>query len=150
MVDVDAPQDAPPTHAPQPQPPAVPPPKPSKKATKPHSQPSEPQVQPEPQAAAGTEDTRKRPRSPLDEEALAKRVAAEVVQQVRGVSETAAGHGGSGSGSVDPRGARSQRRSSVQTEVHGGTGALEALLKELVAKNQCCSRTGPTWSRSWR
>ena len=74
-------------------------------------------------------------------------VAAEVVQQVQGVLETAEGHGGScsatasGSGSrsgADPRGdlrgATALRRSGVQTEVQ--TAALEALIKELVAKNQ--------------
>ena len=118
----------------------MPPPKPSTRAAKPPSQPSEPKVQPEPQAAAGTEDRRKRPRSPLDEEALAKRVAAEVVQHVQGILETAEGHGGSGSasgngsGSGNPRGTRARRGSGVQTEVH--TAALEALIKALVTKNQ--------------
>ena len=105
----------------------MPPPKLSKKAAKAPGQPSEAQVEAEPHAAAGTEDTLKRPRSPLDEDALAKRVAAEVVQQVRGVLKTAEGHGGSGSasGSGDPRGARAQRRSRVEIELQ--TAALEAL-----------------------
>ena len=53
------------------------------------------------------------------------------------------GHGGGGSANGsgsgadprgDPRGARAQRTSSVQTEVQ--TAALQALIKELVAKNQ--------------
>ena len=128
-------------HAPPPQPQAVPPPKPAKKAAKPPRQPSEPS---RPKAVAGTEDTRKRPRSPLDEEALAKRVAAEMAEQVRGVlekAESAEGHGGSGSGNGsgvdlrgDPRGARAKRRSGVQTEAQ--TVALEAVIKDLVAKNQ--------------
>ena len=132
MVDVDAPPEVVPTHAPQPQPQALPPPKPAKKAAKPPSQPSEPS---HPQAEAGTEDTRKRPRSPLDEGALAKRVAADVVEQVRGVLEkgesAAQGHGGSG---ADPRGARAERRSGVHTQAHAA--ALEVVIKDLVAKNQ--------------
>ena len=132
MVDVDAPPEDVPTHAPRPEPQAVPPPKPAKNAARPPSQPSEPS---HPQAEARTEDARKRPRSPLDEEALAKRVAAEVVEQVRGVLEkgesAAEGHGGSG---ADPRGVRAERRFGVET--HAQIAALEAVIKDLVAKDQ--------------
>ena len=68
MVDVDAPPTGDvPSHAPQPQPQAVQPPNPAKKATETPSQPSEPSW---PHAEAAMEDTRKRPRSPLYEEAL--------------------------------------------------------------------------------
>ena len=128
---VDAPpQEDVPSQAPKPQ--AIPAPKPAKKAAKTASQPREPS---RPQGEAGTEDTRKRPRSPLKKEALAKRVAAEVVEQVRGVLErgesAAEARGASG---AEARGAKAERRSGVQTQLQAQ--ALEALIKDLVVKNQ--------------
>ena len=66
---------------------------------------------------------------------MAKRVAAEVVEQLRGVLEkgesAAEGHGGSG---ADPRGARAERHSRLQTQAK--TAALEAVINDLVAKNK--------------